>query len=367
MKFICQRDTILKEIEYANSFTSQRNALSITSNVLLENYQNSLTIKATDGSKMGFTTSFPVITAVPGAITVTSDKLLSILKTLPSMDLVFEDTDDKLNISLSQESKVSFNLRTLDADKFPSLLQCTSEYFPLSQRDFFDMIQKTSFSVSTDESKFFLTGVYMEKNDVGQLVMVSTDGKRLSCSRKVFEQEIPDFKPCILPPRFLQHLVSIGSGEGLFSLAVCGTEVFAEISGHTIYSTLITGNYPAYQRVIPPSFKYECRIPVQPLQEALAQVALCVDSNSRKVFLDLAPGGILLSSENSEVGDAKIMVPCEYDGPETTISFNYSFLQTPLKIMESEVMRICFNSANTAIAVLPDPERDYIFIIMPMH
>ena len=103
------------------------------------------------------------------------------------------------------------------------------------------------------------------------------------------------------------------------------------------------------------------------LLDALNQVSLCVDSNSKKIFLDFSRNGVLLSSENTEIGDAKIMINCDYDGPDTTISFNYSFLQTPLKIIETESVKICFNSANTAIAVLPEPERDYIFVIMPMH
>lgn len=366
MKFICQRDTILKEIEHANNFTSQRNALSISSNVLIENYQNLLTIKSTD-TKLGFSTSFPVVTEVPGATTVICEKFLSILKSLPSCDLIFTDEDDRINITVAGNDSIRFNLKTLAADRFPELISCSDPYFSISQKDFFDMIHKTSFSVGTDETKFFLTGVYMEKNDEGQLVLASTDGKRLSCSRKVFEQEIPDFKPCIIPIKFLNQLMSIGSGEGLFSLAVTNAYIFAEINGHSIYSTLITGNYPAYKKVIPQSFAYECRINVKSLLDALNQVSLCVDSNSKKIFLDFSRNGVLLSSENTEIGDAKIMINCDYDGPDTTISFNYSFLQTPLKIIETESVKICFNSANTAIAVLPEPERDYIFVIMPMH
>lgn len=366
MKFICQRDTILSEIEHANSFTSQRNALSISSNVLLENYQDTLTIKSTD-TKMGFTTSFPVITEVPGATTVTCDRFQSILKSLPSSDLIFNEEDGRLNIGVSGNENIKFNLKTIDADRFPELVTCDTPYFSVSQRDFFDMIHKTSFSVGTDESKFFLTGVYMEKNSDGQLVMVSTDGKRLSCSRKMFEQEIPDFRSCIIPTKFLNQLMSIGSGEGLISIAVSSSYIFADVNGHVIYSTLITGTYPAYQRVIPSSFSHECTIRVSELLDGLAQVSLCVDTNSKKIFIDLGRNGILLSSENAEIGDAKVMINCEYDGPDTTIPFNYSFLQTPLKLMETENVKICFNSPNAALVVQPEPERDYLFVIMPMH
>ena len=241
MKFICQKDTILKEVEYASSFTSQRNSLSISSNILLENYQNILTIKGTD-NKMGFMTSFPVSTEVPGATTVTCDKFLQVLKSLPSMDIEFLEEDGKLKITPIKDSKsINFNIRTIPAENFPPLSTFDeTQFFSLSQRDFFDMIDKTSFAVGTDESKFFLTGVYLDKKD-DDVVMVATDSKRLSFIRKKFEQDIPDFKSAIIPVKFLQILSNIGIGEGLFSLMITDTQIFAPINGHLIYSSLITG------------------------------------------------------------------------------------------------------------------------------
>ena len=367
MKFICPKDTILKEVEYASNFTSQRNSLSISSNILLENYQNVLTIKGTDG-KLGFVTSFPVSTDVPGSTTVTCDKFLQVLKSMPSVDIEFSEEKDKMKITPVKDSKsINFNIRTISAEHFPELLQYDeTAFFSLSQRDFFDMVDKTAFAVGTDESKFFLTGVYLEKKD-DQVVMVATDSKRLSCIRKSFEQDIPDFRSSIIPVKFLQILRNIGIGEGLFSLMLTDTHIFAQINGHLIYSSLITGNYPAYQRVIPPSFNYECKVNVSEMLEALNRVSIFVESNSKKIFLELRPDGIMLSGETSDVGDAKEIVSCEYNGPEANITFNNNFLVSSLKKIDTEYFSICFNSATTAMAFFPDPEKDYIFIIMPMH
>lgn len=367
MKFICQKDTILKEVEYASSFTSQRNSLSISSNILLENYQNILTIKGTD-NKMGFMTSFPVSTEVPGATTVTCDKFLQVLKSLPSMDIEFLEEDGKLKITPIKDSKsINFNIRTIPAENFPPLSSFDeTQFFSLSQRDFFDMIDKTSFAVGTDESKFFLTGVYLDKKD-DDVVMVATDSKRLSFIRKKFEQDIPDFKSAIIPVKFLQILSNIGIGEGLFSLMITDTQIFAQINGHLIYSSLITGTYPAYQRVIPESFKYECKVKVSDMLEALNRVSIFVENNSKKVFLELKEDGIMASGETSDVGDAKEIISCEYSGEDVNITFNNAFLVTSLKKIDSEYFKLCFNSATTAMEIVPDPEKDYIFIIMPMH
>ena len=118
------------------------------------------------------------------------------------------------------------------------------------------------------------------------------------------------------------------------------THIFAQINGHLIYSSLITGNYPAYQRVIPLSFNYECKLNVSEMLEALNRVSIFVESNSKKIFLELRPDGIMLSGETSDVGDAKEIVSCEYNGPEANITFNNNFLVSSLKKIDTEYFRI---------------------------
>ena len=197
MKFICSCDSIKQEIEYALNFSSQRNSLAITSHVLLENNNDMLTIKATD-QKMGFVSSIPVQTIVPGKTTVFCDKLLAILKTLPSSDIEFSEEDKKLTIKPIDGTHINVNLKTTDYTKYPELIDVDeSLYFSLTQKDFNDMVDKTSFAVSEDTTRFFLTGVYIEKKD-GKLAMVATDGRRLAFCHRAFEQEIPDFIPVII-------------------------------------------------------------------------------------------------------------------------------------------------------------------------
>ena len=184
MKFICPCETLRKEISYASNFTTKRNALSITSNVLLENKNNTLTIKATD-SKNGFISSIEVNTVVPGSTTVLCDKFLDVLKNINGdVELEISQDNDNLSIKNSSESKFVVNMRTVDADKFPEMIEYPEEdYFTVGQNLFFDMVDKTSYAVGHEESRFFLTGVYIEyKND--KLVMVATDGKRLNCVKR---------------------------------------------------------------------------------------------------------------------------------------------------------------------------------------
>ena len=247
MKFTCLCSALKQEIEYASSFAGKRNSLSISSNVYLSTANDELVIKAMD-QNLGFSSTIEVNTVVSGATTVFCEKLSAVLKNIPDVDLEITEENGVLNISPADNGSADFtiNIKTIDASKFPELESVDDDsFFSITQRDYFDMIDKTSFAVADNDSRHFLTGVYMEKKD-DKLVMVATDGKKLACVRRQFEQDIPDFQPSIIPVRFLNLIKSIGSGEGVFSIAISEGRMFVKIESRLIYSSLITSKY-AYE------------------------------------------------------------------------------------------------------------------------
>ncbi len=365
MKFSCQRNMILKEIVLALDFTSQRNTLSIVSNVLLENHDNILTIRATD-QKVGFTTEIPVETIEAGATTVFCDKFLGILRTLPEETIIFEESGDKLLIHPEKKS-IDFELRTIAADKYPNLENTHEDsYFPISQKDLFFMIDQTIFAISDDETRYFMNGVYVEQEADG-LVMVATDGRRLSFINRKFEQAIPSFSPVIVPAKFLSLLKKAGTGEGEILLSVQETIIFAKCGNQTMYSTLIKGQFPNYRRVIPANQTNTCIISVAEMNEALKRVSLLVENKAKRVYLDIEAGGVTVSSEESDFGQAKEIIHCDYVGESCRIAMNYSYLVSPLRVIEGETFALSFTESNKAVTVKPEPEKDYFHIIMPMQ
>lgn len=367
MKFICQCQTIRQEIEYSLNFSIQKNSLSIASNVLLENSGDVLTIKATDG-KMSFVSTIGVNTVIPGSTTVFCDKLVAVLKNMPDGNLEFSDDEGKLNIRpIDSDSNININLKTMDATKYPDIPLCPENiFFSLPQKDFAEMIDKTAFAVSEDTTRFFLTGVYMEKKNE-KLVMVATDGRRLAHIARSFEQEIPSFPPVIIPVKFLQQFKSISSGEGVFSLAMDGDTIFAKVGDRTISSSLIGGNYPNYERVIPKELQYTCKMRVSDMEKAISLNSVLIESKSRRIFVDLNPEGVMVSGENTDFGDSKQIVECEYNGPSAKISFNCSLLLPTVKKIESDFLKISYNTPTAAMVFAPEPEKDYLFVLMPMQ
>lgn len=367
MKFVCQSSVLRAEIELANSFASSKNSLSISSNVLLEANNDALTIKASD-QKMGFSSIVPVSIMVPGATTVYCEKLSQLLKNIPETEIEVSEENGNLTIKPSDGGdSFLINIKTIEASKFPEMMQIDeSLYFSLTQRDFFDMVDKTSFAVADEDSRHFLTGVYMEKKD-DDLVLVATDGKRLSYVCRHFEQNIPDFIPAIIPTKFLSLMKSIGTGEGLFSIGVKEGFIFSEIGNRTIYSGLIQGPYPAYEKVIPKGLINTCVLKKEDAEKAISLISILVESKSKRLYIDLSENKITFSSENTDFGESKQSVPAAYSGPDVRMSFNCQLLLTPIKKMDSEYMKIMFNKPSSAMIFTSEPEKDYLFVLMPMQ
>lgn len=375
MKFTCKSDVLCQEIEYAYLFAGQKNSLSISSNVLLEAANDSLTVKTTD-QKTGFFSIISVNVVLPGATTVSCEYLLSALKWIGQSEVEITDESGKLAIYdlSSKSSSPDVLISIIAADKFPSLRTADDEsYFVLPQRDIFDMVSKTSFAVSDDDTRFFLCGVYMEKRD-GKLVMVATDGKRLAMVKRQFEQDIPDFPGAIIPVKFLTNMERIGTGEGLLSLSVEEGCIFARIGSRTFYSALITGKeYPNYNRVIPQNLANACVVKTKELDNALSFSSVFVENKSRKVLMIIEDGKFTIVGE-SEAGSGKRELECsvedasfkETPGKKLSITFNCSVLQAPVKKVSSDFLRLKYNNPKSAMLITPEPGSDYFFVVMPM-
>jgi DNA polymerase-3 subunit beta len=366
MHFSCEKELIVKEIAVAQEIISSRNTLSILSNVLLETRDNQLTIKATD-LKVSFQTRIAVETKSSGSVTVFCDKFLGILRSLPEGEVEVELQPDQMLYIRPVFQKIDFKLKSIPSDKYPEIKEISEKaFFEFPQAELLDMIAKTLFAVSSDETRYFMNGVYFEKAD-GKLVMVATDGRRLSYIAKKAEEEVGDFKAVIIPPKILHLIRKLSAGEGNFSLAIGENNLFVRFAQHRIASNLIDAQFPSYQRVIPKNQEHRLTVSRESLQAALRRVSLLVEEKSRRIQITVEPGSLEVSSSEGEIGMAKEQMPCEYDGPAMTIAANYSYLLEPLKEASEENVCLEFTEADKAITLKPVPEKDYFHIVMPMQ
>ncbi|MFW5690091.1 MAG: DNA polymerase III subunit beta, partial [Spirochaetota bacterium] len=139
-----------------------------------------------------------------------------------------------------------------------------------------------------------------------------------------------------------------------------------QFDSQRVSSALIEGQFPNYKRVIPESQQYRVLVKRAELQEALKRVSLLVEK-SRRIYLTVSNEGLTLKSEESEIGQATEEISCEYDGPETTLALNFTYLTDPLRVIESEDITLNFSESSKAITIHPEPQTDYFHIVMPMQ
>ncbi|HNQ96540.1 MAG TPA: DNA polymerase III subunit beta [Treponemataceae bacterium] len=365
MKFSFDRDALLKEISIAQEIIATKNAISILSNVLLEASDGTLCIKATD-IKVNFETRIPVNVLESGSTTVFCDKFMSIISSLPSGEIEFEQNDIKITIR-SITKKARFQLKSITSDKYPEFTAPADiAFFDIPVKEFKEMIYQTVFSVSDDETRYFMNGVFMEKQ-ADKLQLVATDGRRLAFIAKEFATPLPDFKGVIIPPKILNIINKRASEEGPLSVGVGEKNIFFRFGNYEFSSVLIDGQFPNYSRVIPESQAYSFEVETKDIVEALKRVALLVEQKSRRVYLAIAPGKLTISSQETELGTANEEIPCKYDGNEMTIALNYLYVEEPLKVIGTDRVKFEFSEAMKAVTIKAEPAKDFFHIVMPMQ
>jgi DNA polymerase-3 subunit beta len=307
----------------------------------------------------------PVTVLEEGSTTVYGDKFLGILTAIPEGELEFDQNDSKIIIRPSLK-KIKFQLKSIASDKFPEFpVAKEKNSFEIPIKDFKEMIKQTVFAVSDDETRYFMNGVFFEKQE-NELIMVATDGRRLAYVSKQTE-DINDFNGIIVPPKILNIVMKRAGDEGPILISITDKILFVSFGSYNLSSVLIEGEFPNYRRVIPESQKHSFTVDRLEMIDALKRVSILVEQKSHRVYLGLAPGVISVSSEESEIGAAKEEIPCRYDGEELFIALNYRYIEEPFKEIKEKEVEIFFTEPNKAITIKSVPPGDFFHIIMPMQ
>ncbi|MBQ9495406.1 MAG: DNA polymerase III subunit beta [Treponema sp.] len=365
MKFSFDKDALIKEIAIAQEIITNKSPISILSNILLNAENNTLTIKASDSS-VNFTTKIPVEVKEEGTTTVYCDKFMSILSSSPSGEIEFTQEDVKVTIK-PVVKKIRFQLKSIASDKFPAVNKAENvPFFDVSAKELKAMISQTIFAVSEDANRYFMTGVYFTK-DKDNLVMVATDGRRLSFVSKEIAHGIQDFPPAIVPVKILSCILKNASDEGNVSLAIVDKMIYAKFGNYEFSSSLLDGQFPNYQKVIPEKQSYSFVVNKNDLDSALKRTTILIDKKVSRLLFRVASGTLTLISPETDLGTAAEEIPCRYDGDEVTIALNYLYVAEPIKEIDTEDVMFEFTESMKAITLKAEPSSDYFHIIMPMN
>lgn len=363
---------LTKALSLVQGVAQKKNAMPILSNVLLKTEENGLSLSATDlDVGIRITRSCEVCSA--GAITVSVKALADIVKMLPGPEVTLKLTqNNRLEV---KSGRTNAKLVAISASEFPGLPTTDGvEFKSVETKQFLEMVQKTIYSSSTDENRYSLTGVYFEPQASADsdVLMVSTDGHRLSLIRKRFTlSDFAQVEPVTLPRKGLNELVKllesdIASHEQ-FSLGFCEQHAVVECKGAYISMRLISGKFPNYNQVIPRLADKIVRASRNDLLLSLKRVSVLASEKKQSVKVKIENKDLTVSCVNPETGEVMDDVPVEYSGPNIEISFNAKYMIDALSSIADNNVIIKFTDPLSPTLITGMSDSDHQCVIMPMR
>lgn len=348
MRLFLPKADLTRLLTAVTKVVETRNNIPILGNVLLSVDDGQFSARATD-LDIEIQTSIPVLDALPGSATVNAKLLADIAKKAGS-DVSLELDGDTLTV---KSGRSRFRLATLPVDDFPSF---AADGFAASfDVDLAALVAPTQFAISTEETRFYLNGVYLHATEAGT-VAVATDGHRLSRHTGPF---LASFDGVILP----RKLVSI-LPKGNVRVSLSATKIRIETSDTVITSKLIDGTFPDYQRVIPTGNGKIVLADRKALATAVERVSTVATERGRAVKLEIAPGQIALSVRgDAEATDA---VEADYSGEPIEIGFNAAYLTELLTNLSGDTVRIALNDAGSP-TIFTGGDENLLTVCMPMR
>ena len=384
MKLIVDRNALWQGIDTVLDAVPSKPALPVLANILLEADGKCLSIAATD-LDLSIRTQVPAAVEKKGRITVPARTLAEITREWPEAELSIEVQDNRLRLSGrlgdADSSEGAYSLAGMEAEEFPSM-PTALDGISLNLRGadaeggvLVDMINKTSFAVSRDDTRPVLNGV-LWRIDTQGMEMVATDGSRLACYRLALDLEDQvkgeEETAVIVPPQALSQIVKLlGGHEGSVEITLGETQILFDLGHAHLLSRLIEGPYVDYTQVIPQSNEKELKIASEDLLPAVRRVSILSSSYTRQVRFKLSSGQVEMSATSPEIGgEAREVIPAEYSEEEMEICYNAQFLMEILRKMDTPGIRFELNNHVTAALLKPTEQKegeDYFCLLMPLR
>ena len=371
MKVTLERATLLKSLGHVHRVVERRTTIPILSNVLLRAQEGSLTLRATD-LDLEITEAQPADVERPGATTLPAHTLYDIVRKLhDGAQVSLEMTGDTSQLTL-RSGKSRFNLQCLPEADFPSLdAGEPSHRFTVAAGDLKKLIEKTQFAISTEETRYYLNGIFLHTMDVeGRTVLraVATDGHRLAR----VEVPAPDGStgmPGVILPRKavaeVQKLIETADAE--VSVALSATKARFTFGNVVLTTKLIDGTFPDYARVIPTGNDKLLKVDRGPFANAVDRVSTISSERGRAVKLSLTDGRLTLSVTNPDSGSATEELDVEYDSPSLEIGFNARYLLDIAGQLDSDTAVLKLADAGSPTLVQDQEGGAALYVLMPMR
>ncbi len=371
MRITIERASLLKALNHVQSVVERRNTIPILSNVLLHAEKGALSLTATDlDIEVVESVSADVVRG--GATTASAHTLYDIVRKLPEgaqVQLEHGEGDGRLTLSAGRSK---FQLQALPREDFPQMSAGSLPHkFSIGAGDLSELIDKTRFAVSTEETRYYLNGIYLhahqEKNKTF-LRAVATDGHRLARYEMQAPKGAAEIPGIIVPRKTVNEIRKLLEDlDGNVDLQVSDTKIKFNLGGVTLTSKLIDGTFPEYQRVIPSGNDKVLEVVRDELKEAIDRVSTVSTEKSRAVKLNLEKGKLTLSVVSPEAGTATEELLIDYKAAAIEIGFNARYIMDILERVDGAKAIFLFSDAGSPTLVRDSEGEAALYVLMPMR
>ncbi|HEY8564814.1 MAG TPA: DNA polymerase III subunit beta [Beijerinckiaceae bacterium] len=371
MRVTVERAALLKSLGHVHRVVERRNTIPILSNVLLRSDGERLRLKATD-LDIEVTETIPAEVADGGATTVPAHVLYDIVRKLPEGAQVSLETPGDSGQMQIRSGRSRFMLQALSESDFPDLAAGELPHrFDIKATELKRLIDKTQFAISTEETRYYLNGIYLHAVEAGgetKLRAVATDGHRLARVEMPAPKGAQGMPGVIVPRKAVAEIQKlVEAGEENVGIELSSAKVRLTFGEVVLTSKLIDGTFPDYQRVIPSGNDKLLTVERDQFARAVDRVSTISSERGRAVKLAIADGRLVLTVTNPDSGSATEELEVDYDAPSIDIGFNARYLLDIAAQLEGDTALFRLADPGSPTLIQDRDAAPALYVLMPMR
>ncbi|QOD38738.1 DNA polymerase III subunit beta [Candidatus Wolbachia massiliensis] len=364
MRFSVSRASLLNTLSRVSGVVERRNAIDVLACINIKAQHGSIKLKATD-LDISIFASLAADVSTEGEVKVSAHTLHDIVKKLPAdLDVNFEVNDQgKLLMSCGN---ANFSLPNVVSSNFPVLEEDDHKHdFTILSTDLIDLLTKTKFAVSLDDTRYNLNGIYLH-TDEQFLYCVATDGHRLSCIKRPKPGSVDDAFGVIIPRKTVMELSKVLDDCSEINIKLSDRKIKFTCGEYIIISKLIDGTFPDYKAVIPASQDKQMTVESSKLASVIDRVSVVVPDKIKSIKFSLQEKLLTLHSNSQECSDATESIEVDYNDPPMEIGFNSRYLLDALSCIKNKC-QFSLADGNSATTIIDEDDPNALYIVMPMR
>ena len=359
MKIMCMKTSLQKGLETVSGIIESRTSIPILNNILLETLDHkTLKISATN-LELGIECFVDADITKQGTITIPGKKFASVVKELTD-EIQIETNRDNIFV---KSGKADLRIVGMPRDEFPRINVNTDFVVTISQKNMKEILEKTSFSMSTDDTRYILKGVYLSL-DQEYLISVATDGKRLSYIKTEIENSSGAKKKVVIPAASVTELKRILGDKGDVKIAIDDTHVTFICDSIHVVSKIIEGNYPDNEQVIPKKTNVQITLQKDEMLNILKRATYFTSEDNRRIHIKINKEGIWIKAKSVEFGEFEEKIDGIANIDKFDIAFSMEFLIQVVKHLDQEKITFEMNAPDKAVVIKEGMNQ--LYLIMPM-